>query len=252
MRRLTCGVFLVALAAGGSGCGRSDDGSVSVTFYPSPLERTLLQAESRRTVTANAHVVPVPGDVVSIRLVDTGTALVPGAATVRDHGKGAYSASLPVKDGLAIGEYRGTLSLELCKDADCASKHPITGGTLPYTITIVDHVTTTATATLTVGGIVQNGMGGEVDAQGARNYAVTVPSGQVLGIELAGAQFDEYRFTQTGTAPGYVPLTSTSPSRTEWRFSLSVPSDASESVTMHVRTTDAQAFNIHVTVTRAP
>jgi hypothetical protein len=250
MRRLVCGVCLAALACGGG--GGSTVSTVSVAIYPSPLTRTLLQADSGRTVYVSAHLSPVPDDLVSVRVTDTGGAIAPGAVTVRDNGNGWFSASFRVKDGLPLGAYSGTLDLELCRDAGCASKYTVTGGTLPYTITIVDRVITTATATIKVDGVVQVDTGGALDGAGARNYHVTMVSGQTLEIEYAVAEMTTGRFIYSGTAPTWEPLTSTSPSLMRCRFSLSNPADASETVTMAETAGDGQTFNIHVTVTRAP
>lgn len=89
----------------------------------------------------------VPSGAVFPVVVASSSVIQTGPTTVAKNPNGSYTASLTTASSLAIGVYTGTLTLHLCKDSLCKSEYTLSGGTLPFTITVIAEPAFTLTST---------------------------------------------------------------------------------------------------------
>jgi hypothetical protein len=189
----------------------------------------------------NVRVNPIPSEAVFVRVLDSGHILVPGPVGITENPDGTFFALLPVNTNQSIGAYSGTLSLELCKDAACAGKYLLSGGTLPYLINLTGHPTATATAVVRVNGV-DSGTGGAIDLNGDRSYDVAMTSGQTLEIV---STVDMVR--RSWSSPYLTALSL--PSQSTYRATVTLPPGVTSSaLTISLMAADGQGINVHVTL----
>jgi hypothetical protein len=162
-------------ACGGGGSSSSGAGStdttIAVTLSPDPLTATT-EIGTGVPVTATATLSPLPVGNVFVVVVFDRPVIQTGALQVTSNPNGSYSATFQTDSTLAVGTYSGTLTLELCKDAQCASEYPLSGATLPYTFTVLDQVKLTATDAAG-GAVPTNSAGTEYEVHSGDQVTVT-------------------------------------------------------------------------------
>lgn len=140
------GVFALLMAACGGGGSNStpSQAAITVTFTPPTLTATF------------------PGSGQSLNLVEIPISCTAGnlpntpvyAFILQDHdilgytqqaiyskGGGTFGANLLLNTALAPGVYTGGLQLILAKNSDGTSPYAVSGGTLPYTLTVTSGIT---------------------------------------------------------------------------------------------------------------
>ncbi|TFV90283.1 hypothetical protein E4K72_21040, partial [Oxalobacteraceae bacterium OM1] len=133
----------VNAAASGTGFTVSlTPASINASF---PAEQQALQLPYPPNVDITASVVPSSVSTpVYVYLVDPAGVLVLGKQTITKDSAGHYSAKLLFNQSLPAGTYTGKLQLQICQDAACATPYAVTGGTLPYTITVTPAIAISA------------------------------------------------------------------------------------------------------------
>lgn len=131
---LACGLA----ACGGGGGGGANADPIAVSFGPSTVHRCAARGPSTANVTvvAGAWLSRPAHDVARVNVLVTGTAVDPSTVAVTADGGRAYDVSAHLVSDLPVGTYEGTISLELCRDAACTSRHPLAGATLPYVVEV--------------------------------------------------------------------------------------------------------------------
>jgi hypothetical protein len=136
--RLCLALLVGALAAcGGGGGGGEDSNTFELEFAVPSLTFRLFAGD---TVVEQQ---PVSGTVsggssaatVYVRVVDSGTAFG-GAPIIVGVNGSSFTTHLAPSTSLAAGTYTGTLTAELCKDSACTTKYDVSGGSLPYSVTV--------------------------------------------------------------------------------------------------------------------
>jgi hypothetical protein len=229
---------------GGGGGGGSD--AIHVSYSWSPLVWWIpVWGVGGYSLVVSATVAPVPTTPTYVFLLDSGNVVVPGSVTVTANGNGSYSAHLPLKNTLVAGSHAGTFTLQLCRDAACASPYTLTGASVPYTLNVTPQVTTTATAVIKVGGATQ-AITATVDGNGVKHYAVSVPTGSLLEMQTS-IDIVSWTYSGAGTLPAQTGG-SVTPTTYDTTLSLSVPTDTSEALTVRGLAADGQEFSFDLTV----
>ena len=152
---LRCGAYLLVSAAlltacgGGGGSGDSGGSTTSpvapafaaLTFTPAVASATL-EAGKSHTVSVGASV-NRPGDfdgAVYTLIVDNTGVLLPNAR-FSSLSPTQYTASLQTSASLAPGNYKGTFSVNLCRDQSCSRHYAGSPMQLPYDFTVKDGAT---------------------------------------------------------------------------------------------------------------
>lgn len=223
MLRATALLSVALLAAcGGGGGGGSGDFVYSVQFSPSPL--TARWTDNRRavdpvTVTASFDSLPT-GNVFPVVVMDKPN-FVSEAVAVRFVSGTTYEVDLTPVASLPVGVHTGTLTLKLCKDAQCASTYALTGGTLPYELTVAAAMA----VSLTINGVaVPDGRGGQLTAFEDDVLTVDISSGDT--IELSShAEVSWVTDTNQQAANSITVLESTP---TSWRGVIAGPTNVKD------------------------
>lgn len=142
--RLVGALCVAVLSACGGGGGGSDGSTIALNFDEERVQATFFEHQE---MYVNAQADPdvtiglsADGEVsgpIYVQVVDNNQAFVGQPAAITDQGDGRFTATLRANSDLSPGTYTGSLTVNICKDANCASKYDVTGNTLPYTITIV-------------------------------------------------------------------------------------------------------------------
>lgn len=146
---------LAALTACGGGGGNTSSGNSSnpvttapvvtqqspaLTFNPGTV---IGKADAGQSATLNVDAtVNRPGDFngnVFASVVDTTGVLLPSARFI-SNSPTQYTAVLQTSAALAPGNYKGTFTVNLCKDSGCAQHYPGSPMSLPYEITVAPAV----------------------------------------------------------------------------------------------------------------
>lgn len=204
-------------ACGGGGGGGDGDASHSVQFSPSPLTARWLDshvAVEPVTVTATFGSLPA-GNIYPVVLMDE-PHFVSEAVAVRRLSGTTFAVDLTPKAGLSAGVHTGSLTLQLCKDAQCASTYPLTGGSLPYQLT----VSAALAVSIKVNDVVvSNGFGGPLTAYADDVISVDIASGVTVELN-SHAEVDWV--TSTHQQEGHT-ITVLSSSPTRWRGVIAGP-----------------------------
>lgn len=186
-------VITAALAGcGGDGGGQDGqdqtDGTLQITYSPNPIAFSTWQDWSGRQAYVTATVRPVPAELPHVYVLDSGAVFVAGTVAITGVGSGSSSASfragLPINNGLAPGAYQGTLTVKICRDADCTQPYALSQSTLPYDITVLPVTAGLPPLIADVkidGALVADtnpGLSGDV-----RTYSVTMVSGHTVELE---------------------------------------------------------------------
>lgn len=140
------GALLAVLlsACGGGGGGGSEDSKIALSFDNDRVEATFFQnqqinvnASSDATVSVTLTAKGSVSGSIYVQVVDNNQVFAGNVPVVKDLGGGRFAVTLRAKTDLAPDTYGGTLSVNICKDANCSSKYTVTGGTLPYSVKIV-------------------------------------------------------------------------------------------------------------------
>ena len=141
-------LVLASLVACGGGGGDSEP-PITVTISPSTAttsgvvgmypDGVGLQVSAVLSRTPTGTVYPV--------IQSNSSAIRSGVADAIVTGTNTYSVIVHSMPTLTAGTYTGTLSLRLCKDAQCASEYPLTGASVPFSIKMIPLPTFTLTTT---------------------------------------------------------------------------------------------------------
>jgi hypothetical protein len=129
-------VAILLTACGGGGGGTSDPGT-TVSFNPNPLSAACIQNQAGLdysvTVVATFGGTLPTGIVYVVIAFDN-----PGFTTFMNilPSGNIYTAQLSPDSALAPGTYTGNVTVHLYKDSSFTSEYPLSGGTLPYTVTV--------------------------------------------------------------------------------------------------------------------
>lgn len=138
-------VGIMACVLGGCGGGGGGDNgyndeswtNVSVSLSPTSISTTFSESGGTPAgVTITASLFDPPTTSVYAYITADSNVFTAGPQTVTANGNGGYSATLSFNTSVAPGTYSGFLTLKLCKDSACASQYVVSGGTLPYTVTV--------------------------------------------------------------------------------------------------------------------
>ncbi|MBQ0941997.1 hypothetical protein KAK07_01480 [Ideonella sp. 4Y16] len=210
------------LAACGGGGGGGGDPSYAVDLSPKPL--------TARWTDAMVVLEPVSGTAVFDK-APTGTVypvvvmdapnFVSETVAVRQISGTTYEVDLTPKSSLSVGVHTGTLTLKLCKDPQCNAVYALTGGSLPYELT----VSAAMAVSLTINGVpVPDGRGGQLTAREDDVLTVDISSGDT--IELSShAEVDWVASTNNQVNNSITVLSSTP---TSWRAVISGPPNAKD------------------------
>lgn len=139
VRLLTACAVLLAVMVGCGGGGGGGSGAVSVSFSPSAISSSYAsggQSITPPVANVTASVTNLPAGTVYVYVLEDAAVLAPGAYTVTRNPDGTYAVSLPFNTSLAAGTYTGNLTLRLCRDIACTSEITVTGGRIPYSVTV--------------------------------------------------------------------------------------------------------------------
>ena len=152
MRRLACILLVTPLflagCGGGGGGGNSSPGpgqgggpitptaNVTVAITSPAINASITQGDPySATVSGTWSATNLGSGAVYLQVSDSAnTFTLPAIQTAAANG--TFSYSLPLASGLATGERIGTITVKACKDANCASAHTGTSGSIGYQITI--------------------------------------------------------------------------------------------------------------------
>lgn len=139
--------FIAALltgCGGGGGGGGSGGGtttpaaSPALSFTPASVTASAVAGTSL-TINVMAAVTrpsDFSGATVFASVTDSNNVLLPSSTVVRDSDS-QYHAVLLTSPTLAAGNYKGSLSVRLCRDSGCASQFPGAPVALPYDLTVI-------------------------------------------------------------------------------------------------------------------
>jgi len=205
---------LVACGGGGGGGGdAATPASIEVSIDPAPLTAAWLDSwiPDPLTVTARLSVVPT-GTVYPVVVLDQAV-FVEESVSVSQVDASTFSMNITPVSGLAVGEYTGTLTLRLCKDAACASEYTLVGGRLPYTLT----VNPALVVTISIDGVAQTHSGG-IPYEATPGFPLTFDISSGVTVELnshAPVQWITDTHGQDAT------ITTLSSTPTTWRGTIS-------------------------------
>lgn len=170
---------LAACGGGGGGGGNAND--PQITLSPSSLTANV-EAGTSATLSVRATVgnpAALTGTLY-IYIVDSRQVLT-GTVNITPVDARTLTATVFTSPSLAIGQHTGTLQIQLCKDAQCASQYAGSPLPLPYTITVA---------------------AGPLRAQATNSTAATVHWGaalaQAVGVTVSSA---DQPWTASTTAP---------------------------------------------------
>jgi hypothetical protein len=138
-----------------------------------------------------------------VYVLDSAATFSPGALSVYPvPGTSSFWTNVPVKDGLAPGNYLGTLTLKICKDAGCTQPYALSRSTLPYDVTVMHAIagTTPPTGVVKIDGL--DVAATEALAGDVRTYTVTMQTGHTVQL-VPSAPFltrSVYDMSQTSVA----------------------------------------------------
>lgn len=175
---------LATLAACGGGGGRDDDTALSVTYSPAAVEqsftqhfdRTYVDDTSPQDVHLTATFSSAPPDFLYVRLTMPDPVVHdPVVIAPVDGSTTRFDVYFVPDTMLAGGTYTGTVGMELCRNADCSSRIPVSGG-LDYTF----HVTPGMKVDLDIDGERFTNDGGAVAGTKQTTMFPDVPNGALL------------------------------------------------------------------------
>jgi hypothetical protein len=225
MNRRIAGAFVAVIAFAGCGGGGSDgqaDNTIHVTFNATSLTFPTWDDWPASGAYVKATVSPLPSQQPYVFLLDSGSAFVPGTAVVTALGGGTFGMMVDINPALAPGEYRGTLTVKLCHDPACTQPYALSGGTLPYDITVLHAVPglTPPTATVTIDDVTVASTNGVLNGAGVQTYTVSMASGHTVEL-LPSMPFLTLGIYRSDTnAVSYTPRAPTQPGA--WRATLSL------------------------------
>jgi hypothetical protein len=190
------GIALMAVAVGGCGGGGGSGGGegqgqadVSVSFRTDAVKAAAVQGsqppgdhmhDPSRVVLEAEVTGNVTGTVFAF-VRDAGTAFASSSIHIEQAGPSVYRATLRPNVTLSPGTYTGKLILQLCKDAGCAQEYSVSGGSIPYEVTIYAQLQATVlvdgvpSGTVTAGGLpVELQMGDGSSVQITSNLPVQI------------------------------------------------------------------------------
>lgn len=138
----------VCLLAGCGGGGSQANDVISVQISPSSLAGTVVtggQAQGFPSGEVTATFTNLPNAQVYPAIVDDHGGIYPGSVTFKKNADGSFSGTLPFNPLLAPGDYSGAVQLHLFKDSSATSEYPLSGGKLPYTLTVLPGITFSVT-----------------------------------------------------------------------------------------------------------
>jgi hypothetical protein len=149
--RLALLPLLLGLAACGGGGSGSSPG-FTLRFTPGQLAARYFHNQHHLQNTSEPPVVasvtgtidPLPSGIVYVVVVED-LPVFQGTPSVTLLGGNAFSLSWEPDPGLAPGTYTGNLAIHLFQDAALTQPYSVTGGTLPYALTVDPELTVTAT-----------------------------------------------------------------------------------------------------------
>lgn len=197
-------VTVALVACGGGGDGGGGDGPLQVTFSPASIVLPTWDDWFGRHATVTATLSPLPSGGVYVYVLDSAATFSPGALSVYPvpGSSSSFWTNVPVKDGLAPGDYLGTLTLKICKDAGCTQPYALSRSTVPYDVTVMHAIagTTPATAQVKIDG--SDVAASEALVGDVRTYTVTMQTGHTVQL-LPSSPFltrSVYDMSQTSVA----------------------------------------------------
>jgi hypothetical protein len=139
--------FIAALltgCGGGGGGGGSGGGtttpaaSPALSFTPASVTASAVAGTSLtiNVIAAVTRPSDFSGATVYASVTDSNNVILPSSTVVRDSDS-QYHAVLLTLPTLAAGNYKGSLSVRLCRDSGCASQFPGAPVALPYDLTVI-------------------------------------------------------------------------------------------------------------------
>mgnify|MGYP000591910815 CR=1 FL=1 len=199
----------LAGCGGGGGDGASSGGAASpivVSLTPASVTASFpsgRQSLNPPTLSVSATVSNLPTTPIHALIVEDKPVLQPGTHTLTRNPNGTFSASLLLNQDLAVGRHTGTLMLKLCQDAACSLPYAVSGGELPYDVTVSPGIGLTAFV---------NGI--------ARSTPLLLRDGDLLALQASQP-------VSWSTGSGGVAAFNVSSSSTSWsatmRYSISTP-----------------------------
>lgn len=206
-------------ACGGGGGSDASPSGYSVSLSPNPLTgRWNDRFASVDPLTVTARFSPAPtGTVYPVVMMDAPN-FETGSVAVRQISESTFEMDLTPVGTLPVGLHTGTLTLKLCKDSQCAAAYDLTGGSLPYELTVVAALA----VKLSVNGKpVSNGAGGQVTAYSDDAVTMDISSDDVVLLESA-AKVDWVTDTHNQT-DNTITVLGSSPTR--WKGRISGPAN---------------------------
>ncbi len=103
-----------------------------MVFSPAKLE---VCAGAGESITTTVSVTPEPqGPSLYAFIVQDQPILNPSWVTLMRQGPGTFKVGLLTSQTLPIGKHDGSITVRLCRDAQCVDEIPLTGNVLPYSI----------------------------------------------------------------------------------------------------------------------
>jgi hypothetical protein len=232
MMRWSCaaGMAILFTACGGGGGGSGGEGGTSppvqpvgpaLLFSPDKLTTTV-EAGLSATVSVNATVVrpaDFTGNVYAL-VVDNSGVILPNPRLLANSST-SYTATVQTSPSLAPGVYKGSFTVELCRDTACASQYPGSPMSLPYEFTVtapkpaaLTASPTTLAATMNLGGAPPHQLsitigGASLQWSAASNAGwIKLSKSSGTGISSLGVDVDPTGLKE-GKYDGEITLTST-------------------------------------------
>jgi hypothetical protein len=167
----TSAFMVLALMTGACG-GRG--GGIGVSWDPQTLTASFQQGARVPQLVVRAKLSSVPSQSVYVAVVDDGGGFAGSSLTVSQESSDTFVGYIEPNTLLSLGTHRGTLALHLCNDQACASEISISGGSIPYTLTVSEGFY----LKVSVDGVEVPG----VVASPANSPTVPITAGQTVGL----------------------------------------------------------------------
>jgi hypothetical protein len=194
-------LVLGLLACGGGGGGAGPGPLYTLQFTPGQLAAQYFHNQQRLlntyapdvTASVTGTIDPIPSGTLYVVIVLDAPVFL-GNPSVSLLGGNAFSLSLTPDVSLPPGTYTGNLTIQLFQDAALKKPYPVTGGTLPYALTVDPELTVTATIDGVPAGVVFSSSGTAVtaiDCSVVTGYCTTIywnPSQPTAAFDLTPGQ----------------------------------------------------------------
>ena len=145
---LSIGLLSCGGGGGGSSSGAQSGPAISVDISPTSIAYAYPaghQGLNTPRVSATVTISDMPGTPIYPVIAASSNILAPGPCYFTNNGNGVFTGTVGFNQDLPAGVYAGSLFLNLYMDSAHTSPYTVTGGTVPFTVTVTPAIVLTAT-----------------------------------------------------------------------------------------------------------